>query len=431
MKLPFNFFSRDNLQHASLSSSALLFIVRWLSISVILFSSEILIRYGLIGLIRFIILFAISLSIFGFLGQRLRLRYDQQASLLSIIEMKSTRLAALFYKNLIFILSLGLLFIQIFSVHLMLISILDIPIFLTQSLFLLACFLYLLFSRPKFLNRIEPVIIVMIVFMTIILIPVYNFVQKGIEPVFNGIWLYHPYLLFWKTNESTSFFITIFLLLLGIILLDFVSWNRLFSLQIPKISRTLSISGFLLAMILFGLSSLLLIALSNKSFDNPSTILFSLIEDLQTSVLKVLFITFSMIISFSVICMEIRFISTLCRSRKILPIKNHKTIHLLMIVTILAFASFLCRFLAPMSIMKIFIFYGVICTALIPIILSIIFSRIKLNHIHIFGTIFSVGTGFVFFNLFDEFTAIWGSFGLSAMWTLLITAQFHIRDSLK
>lgn len=429
MKQSLLFFTEEKLQRTSVSSGALLFIVRWLSISIILFSSEILIRYGLMGLIGFIILFAISLSIFGYLGQRLRLRFDKHTSLLSVIQIQSTGWASAFYKSLVFMLSLSLLLIQFYSVHLMLITLFNIPTFFTQSLFLLACFIYFMFSSPKVINRIEPIFIVMIVFMVIILIPVYNFVQKGITPVFNGIWLYHPYILFWKTNESTSFFITIFLLLVGIILLDFVSWNRIFSLQIHKINRTTSMSAFLLAMIFLGLSSLLLIALSNKSFRNPSTIIFSLVEDLQTPLLQILFFTFSMIISFSIICIEMRFISTLFLDHTTIVkrIKKYKIVYPIAAIVILAVVNFLFSFLAPLSITNIFMFYGVVCTALIPVILSVIFSKTQLNHLHMFSTMTSIVTGFIFFWQLDEFVAIWASFGLSTLFTLVIWVQSHIR----
>src|SRR5699024_5168784 len=118
-------------------------------------------------------------------------------------------------------------------------------------------------NANKTMQKMEPIFII-IAFMTVILIPVYNFVQKGITPVYNGIWLYHPYILYWKNESHLQFFLVVFIFLTAIITLDRVTWDRLFQIQREKIRRTTAMASFILILLLLGVSSLLLISLANK-----------------------------------------------------------------------------------------------------------------------------------------------------------------------
>src|SRR5699024_4788351 len=121
-------------------------------------------------------------------------------SILSIIQLNSSDHITKFYSYLFLCLSIGLLVIQSIAVHLMLSTIFTIPFVITQFIFFSLCFIYIGISKRKVTKKAEPFFII-ILFMTVIFIPLYNFVQKGIEPVYNGVWLYHPYILYWQNGH--------------------------------------------------------------------------------------------------------------------------------------------------------------------------------------------------------------------------------------
>lgn len=411
-----------------ISSGSLLFVVRWLSVTLIIFSSELLIRYNLLGFLAFIILIGISLVFLGSVGQKVRTLYPNSNSILSIIQLNSSDHITKFYSYLFLCLSIGLLVIQSIAVHLMLSTIFTIPFVITQFIFFSLCFIYIGISKRKVTKKAEPFFII-ILFMTVIFIPLYNFVQKGIEPVYNGVWLYHPYILYWQNGHHFQLFTTIFIFLMSIIVADRVTWQRIFVLDKAKIRRTTTMAGFILSVLLLGVSSLLLISLAQKSFNNAATILFTLIQDLQAPILQGLFLAFCLIISLPIISLELQVISKIITKeinksaqKKQQTRKIHPMITLLCMTSILYIVSL---FPSP-SIVTLFTFYGIVCIAISATIYHIAWLKSPLNIYHILATIISIIIGWTLLIFTTDFIAILTTFILTlTIFILLHFMHYH------
>lgn len=404
-----------------ISSGALLFVARWLSISMIIFSSELLIQYGMLGLIGFIAVLAIVFFVFSIIGQTIRRRFKQQTSIVAVVQSRTSGASTKLLLLLLLILSVGLLLIQAFSVHLMLETMFQFPIYISQFLFFLCCFLYAGLSGMKSMLRLEP-IFVMVTFTAVILIPVYNFIQKGITPVYNGVWLYHPYILFWKNKESMLFVLTAFLLVFSMMMLDRVSWHRLFLLQMRRVRGAISMAGFILATILLAVLSLLLISLSNESFEHAATVLFSLVWQLHTPLLIGLFIAFCLVISLSVVSAEIHSLTLMITNHTMKKSKNNKgkesLVFPILIAGSLSFIFFLLSLFAPHSIVTSFVMYGIVCTSMVIPMLLIIYGKRKLSPIYVYCISVSIACGWGALLMIGPIAGIWTSLIASCVMTL-------------
>lgn len=72
---------------------------------------------------------------------------------------------------------------------------------------------------------------VVLIFSAVIVIPVYFYIQEGVYPVYEGIKLYHPYILYVKNTEAILFIFTAILIGFGQVIIDRASWQRVFIIK--------------------------------------------------------------------------------------------------------------------------------------------------------------------------------------------------------
>lgn len=135
-----------------------------------------------------------------------------------------------------------------------------IPIPLGLFCFFLFCVLYAGIGGIVFIHGFA-FFQVICLFAAAILIPVYFFIVKGVEHVYEGIRLYHPYLLVLNNYEGLFFIATGMVVVFEQIFVDQASWQRLYMMEEKKIVPTFLLSGLILATIPLAFSALIMIVI--------------------------------------------------------------------------------------------------------------------------------------------------------------------------
>ncbi|WP_330949056.1 hypothetical protein [Virgibacillus sp. MG-45] len=410
------------------SFGVLTLLSRWVSIIMLIYISEMLIKYGLLGIIGYILTSALAFILFGFIAGTTQIKYPTFDTIGDIIHQKTNGISHRLMMHIILFASFGALLIQAFGIHIMLEVLFPIPIAISQALFYLACFIYAGLGGLKRILKLEP-LKVTIIFSSIILIPVYFFIQQGIESVYAGVRLYHPYLLYWKNHDSISFIATSFLITFGMLMIDRVSWQRISIMQKRKARATFSLTGMILGTIPLALLSMALISLSNKSFDYAGTIFFELVSLLQTPVLTILFITFCIVVATSTVGAEIHATTVLIVNnvihQKAKTSDHTKYKQSYLIVAIILFVLWLVSLISPENIFQIIFLFGILYSAMIAPMLFVIYSKTGIYPLSVYGIFIASCTGVLIFLSGSYLTAIWISFLISVAVSFLSHFKEH------
>ncbi|MGP4105948.1 hypothetical protein [Virgibacillus sp. L01] len=405
------------------SFGVLIFLTRGIPISIIIFSSELLIQYGLLGQIGFILAIMMAFIGFSFVANTIKKNFKNNATIGDVISARTSGATTKVMLGIMFVLSIGMLLIHSFSVHLMLQMLFDVPFYISQVVFYLFCFVYAGLGGMKRILKVEPLFVI-VIFSAIILIPVYFFIQQGISPVYNGIWLYHPYLLYWKNYDSIFFVVTSFLLIFSMLMVDRVSWQRLFLIQSDKVRAALSLAGVIIGTILLALLSMILISLSGEGYNNPATVLFNMLTQLQTPPLVGLFITFCLVISSAAIGAELHAVTSFFvknifdETKKTTKLSKIQLSYLLS--GFIIFLLLIAGFYSPVSIINSLFLYGLVCTSMFFPMLLIIYGKAFVHSLYIYGVLISIFSGLILFFAKGHFIGIWTTFTVSTCITFIL-----------
>ncbi|WP_217586205.1 hypothetical protein [Lentibacillus saliphilus] len=419
-------------KHASLGASfgVLTLLARWIGPDTVFFSSDMLMHYGLVGMIVYIILHACTFMIFGWIANIARKKWPTKLTIGDMIVAQAESKAQRVLLLIIVAASLLTLIIQGFIIHHMFQVLFTIPVPVTLFLFFFFCFLYAGMWGMNSILKAEPFKIA-IIFAAIIFIPVYVFVQKGIAPIYNGVRLYHPYLLYWKDYSSLFFLTTSILVVFGMVIIDRVSWQRLFILQPNKVRTTFSLMGLVYSTIPLALLSLFIISLSNKGYDQAGNILFELIYKLDSPGIVALFVVFCLVIATSTVGAELNALTVLL-VKHFSPNGEHTDTQQYRqsraIAGVLTLLVFISSVYATKAIIPLMLLYGIIGAAMIIPMMIIIFGKQRLPAVSMYGILFSLSAGFIVFAAGYMLGAIWTSFILSAFFCF-VAYQIASRDA--
>ncbi|MUV36798.1 hypothetical protein JNUCC1_00602 [Lentibacillus sp. JNUCC-1] len=410
-------------RHASLGASfgVLTLLARWVGPDTIFFSSEILMRYGLLGIIIYTLFHAAAFVMFGWVAHSAKTKWPESLTLGDIIERKTEGVQSNILIALVAVSGLLMLAIQGFIIHHMLSILFVIPVPITLFIFMLFCYLYGGVWGMQGILKLEPFKLA-IIFAAIIFIPVYVFIQQGIEPIYNGLRLYHPYLLYWKDYSSLSFLFSSFLLVFGLIMIDRTSWQRTFMLQHSKVRSTFSLMGLIYSTIPLAILSMLMISLSNQGYEQAGDVLFELIYKLSTSFILALFVTFCIIIATSTVGAELNALTILI-VRHLSPAKYKsdavKYQYSYIISACIALGVYIAGLFSTHAIVPLIFFNGMIGAVMIVPVFIIIYGKKSIKSLEIISMFFALGIGVMFFFSGNYINAIWISFSASALLTLL------------
>lgn len=266
-------------------------LARWITGNAILSSPETLVKYGITGTIGYSLMGALALILFGLIAKKLQENFPGQQTIGDCLRQKLTPSGYWSIMLILFLTSFYSLFVQAMGAGILIQLIFPIPVVIGMLLFLGFCFFVGGVSGLQRIHQFSGVNVTL-VFGAVILIPVYFYIQEGVHPVYEGIRLYHPYILYFKNIDSIWFIFTAILIGFGQILIDRATWQRLFVIKKEKVQMTFTLAGVIWATIPLALSSLLMIIMFGRGYKNIYSLLFELVNKIQSSILIVIFVLF-------------------------------------------------------------------------------------------------------------------------------------------
>lgn len=405
-------------------------LARWITGNTILSSPETLIRYGLIGGIGYALMGGLALILFGFVARKISYTFTGKMTIGDVLKQKLNPFGYWYMMFLLFVMGIYALFIQIMGAGLLLYILFPFPLFIGMILFL---FLLFLIGGVGGLYRIHQLagISVILIFGTIILIPVYSYMQEGVTPIFEGIQLYHPYLLFTKNNESLWFISTGLLVFFGQMITDRATWQRVFVIKKEKVKMTFILTGLIWFTIPIAITSLYLLAISGRPFDTPYSLIFGLVSILESNALIFVFVLFCFAAVLSAASSELHSLNSLFIRNVIGELKDlstkqqfkYKNIFTLGLIAIFFLAASL---LTPYPIQLLF-FFGNIYSSVIFATLYIVFNKGKDTLPPVLSSSIGIIAGLASSPFLTYFESVWISFLVSG----IIIGVFIIKKTLR
>lgn len=405
-------------------------LARWVTGNTILSSPETLIKYGLAGGIGYSLMGAMALILFGLLAKKIREKFPEQHTLGDVLRQKLTPAGYWYMITILLIISFHSLFLQATGAGILLQILFPIPVFFGMLLFMAFCFFIGGAGGMQRLHQLAGFNIAFI-FSAIIIIPVYFYIQKGVHPVYDGIKLYHPYVLYIKNNEAKFFIFTAILIGFGQVMIDRATWQRMFIIHKEKVRITFILTGVIWATIPLSLSSLLMIIISGRGYENIYSLVFELIDKIQSTMLILLFVIFCLSAISSAINAELQATATLFVrniAELFFTLSNRDKWRLtyifsgLICIALLAIVSIF----TPMQITLLF-FFGNIYAALIVPTIIIVLSQKKVPSIIPFSSLIGALLGYLFTPMMGHLNAIWFSFIVSGLLCLFVIGYQTLR----
>jgi Na+/proline symporter len=408
-------------------------LARWVTGNTFLSSPETLMKYGLTGTIGYSLMGSLALIFFGLLAPKIRTKYKEHQTIGDVLQSKLSPSGYWIMITFLFITSLYTIFIQAMGAGILLHLLFPLPIFVGLSIFLLICFLFSGVGGMQWLHTLAGVTVTL-VFATVIVIPVYFFIQEGLYPVYDGIKLYHPYLLYFKNYDAIWFTFAAIIIGLGQALTDCATWQRVFIIQKEKIRLTFTLSGVLWATIPLSLSTLVIIVIFGRGYKNIYTILFQLVDKIQSNILIVLFILFCFSAIASALSSSLHAITVIV-VRNIIGYFHEQTENNKWKWTHV-FSGAVCLILLilissiPTKPIELLFFSGNIYASIIIPMLYIILSKDPLPTIIPISALIGFISGILFIPIVGNLQSIWISFAVSGFLCfcyLYYTLTFHVK----
>ena len=386
-------------------------LARWVTGSTILSSPESMVKYGVFGGIGYALMGAFALFAFSFIGKRVRRDFPEG---LSIGDYLKTKLHPLGYWTFVLILivtSLHILFIQGMAASTLFRFLFHFPLSIEMLLFISFCVLFAGFGGLKMIHHLAAFKII-IMFAAVILIPLYFFVKEGIQPVYDGIRLYHPYMLVINHYDIWSFLIAGMLVGFGQFFFDLTSWHRLFMIEIKKVPLTFSLTGLIWLIFPLSFTSLFIIVIFTGGFTDIQSILVGLANKITTPFFFILFVLCAFSAITTTFGAGLHSLVSFIVVNVIGPFRKYSNeqqkLRMAYLLSIcIGVIIYFATILNSSSIVELLFYSGNIYSALLAPIVSIVFSKGKLSNIIPFSTVFGIIISFIFLPFVSDFQSIW------------------------
>jgi Na+/proline symporter len=409
-------------------------LARWITGNTILSSPETLIKYGLTGGIGYSLMGALALILFGFLAKVIKEKFPDGQTIGDVLRKRLSPSGYWYIMIILLITSLQSLFIQAMGAGILIHILFPIPVFIGMLLFLGFCFFLGGVGGMQRLHQFSGVNVTLI-FGAVLIIPVYFYIQEGVHPVYEGIKLFHPYILFYKNTDSILFIFTAILIGFGQILIDRATWQRVFIIKKEKVRITFTLAGVIWATIPLALTSLLMIIMFGRSYKDIYSLLFELVDKIQSTMLIVLFALFCFSAISSAISAELHATTTLV-VKNIIELFRHLTDRERFRFTYIFSGSICVGLLLIVSIfqptpLQLLFFSGNIYAAIIVPMLFIILSNKSIPTIIPFSSLIGALGGYIFIPMYNNLTIVWISFIISSVICLLVYISQKVSASIK
>lgn len=394
-------------------------ITRLVAAPTIAASPEAMLSYGLItGLIFSITLF-LGLFLFGYMGKKIR---NQSTSCHTIADFLQQNLQTFDYTifiSLILLLSVQGIQLQVIVIKSLLPFTLD-PSF--QVLFIVGYFLFIFLVAARGVSAVSRLAQwqISFFFAVAILVPVYLLIQQGIQPVYKGILLYHPYLLV-MIRDGSFFFIVIALFIgCGYIFLNPALWQRLYQFKVVKVRRTFLLTSFIWCVIPISMVCILFLMIYQGGFNSYSDIPLRTIQSATPVLLFLLFLGIGSSLT-AALCSELQAVLTLVKKNIFeeyhLPKRKQFQFGLIVGGTLIFITILLNLFYQP-TFLELYYLGGVIQVSLLPQIFMLIFQQHRPELYIAACPLLGIVFGYMIYSIAQPLAGIAAAFIISFVLTL-------------
>ncbi|GKU85083.1 hypothetical protein [Niallia sp. NCCP-28] len=400
--------AKDRIGSIGIGLGIVVIIARLVASPSIVATPQAITNYGVItGLIFSIAMFA-ALSTFGYFSKKIRTQaFSSAATIGDFLKEKVTTFDYKFFLGIIVILSIQGLLIQMMLITSLLDLIVNIPI----KLLFFFLFSFLILTVILYGNKVVNILAqwqICLLFAVIIIYPVYLLIQKGIEPIYKGVRLYHPYLLIMFRDDSFFFLIVSFLIVCGYIFLNPALWQRCYQLRADKVRRAFVYSSFIGSVIPISFICIYLLVFYQGGFIVLSSISKVLIQSSAPFLLSLLFLGATAALTatlssdlFSILSLIKKNIFqdyTFSKKKQI-----YSTIFLLIFFIMTTY--FIYKGYSP-TFLDVFFFTGIIQVAMLPQLILIICHKGRIKESLASGTLFGIIAGYAIYTPFGPLSSI-------------------------
>ncbi|MEW9672953.1 transporter [Ammoniphilus sp. 3BR4] len=401
-------------------------LARWVTGNTILASPESIVKYGVFGGIGYALMQAFALMVMGWFGKKVR---NESRENLTIGDYLQQKLHSSGYWLLILILlitSMDFMFVQAMISGKLLQMVFNVPAFMGIFYFITFCILFAGTGGIILVHRFA-IFQVVFLFAGAILIPLYFFVQEGVQPVYEGIRLYHPYLLVINNYDGLFFMATGIFIGLGQVFADLATWQRIYTMEEQKIFPTFLISGFVWLAFPMAFSTLFMILIYTGGFDDIQSLFTDLMSRLDTPLILAIFVicclsattsTFGAGLH-SVISLLVRNVYQALKPSLGEPQKIQMGYKLAILIGL--FFLVLTYYFTP-SLLGLLFFFGNIHASLIAPLVVIMMSKGKVDNFIPFCTVIGLTAGFGSRMYLGNLYSIWLSAMVSLTFVVVYTA---------
>ncbi|MHB1651592.1 MAG: hypothetical protein ACYCVD_03835 [Desulfitobacteriaceae bacterium] len=418
-----------------MSFSALLVITRWTSGSTILIALESIITFGLLGGLGYALGTVLAFLLFAFLAERISKEWSTYGNWIGYWRVKLKPFGFMIVLLLGLFTSSGVLFMQEVAGAMVFQALSGVPAATGATvIFVLGVFMFSLPKSPW--SRKLGLIQIALLFLVTIFLPINLFVRESVERIFNGVRLYHPYLLVTNYDGVGYFVLALVLITFSKLLLDQPVWQTAMGLDRRKVVPALGLAGLVGAVLLLAFSSLVLTVIYSGGFHDVTSIL----KDLLRKELAILLDLFVLSLLGAIVYTFVAELRSLVKIWQEFVLKWDSGTHpgrsayesrylaILQAGVIFVFSVFL----RP-SLIQCLFFFGIVNAAALVPLLAVALQKGRSGGLILLSTLAGVLAGYIFYPAAGYVNAVFMAALVSAIPTMMAVMfrRYRIRNNLE
>lgn len=359
-------------------------VARWLSSNALISSPQLLVKYGFIGTVGYCLVLGLAFILFAFLARRVKRELNAGITIGDYLNLKLTPLGSKLFLIVVIAPMISSFFLQGLAAGKLYQQLTHDPAWIGLLLFILICVLFAGLGGAALVYNLA-LFQVSSVFTALILLLIHFFVQEGITAVYDGIRLYHPYLLVVNHTSAWTFLSAASLVAISQVLMDRTNWQRLFAMEEKKVWSSFALSGLIWSTLALAFAAIVMISIFSGSFHDVESLLFPLTERIALSFLIILFLVCLFSIYTASFGAELHSLVSL-----LLPYVMRKHAHrpdraavvktAFVLAAVVGLAGFLFTVFFKLTPLDLFWMFGVMHSAFLPPFLLIVWSRRKVGN---------------------------------------------------
>ncbi len=274
------------------SLSAIVLLSRWITGTTFFIAPEATLRYGLVAGFSYSLIGSLTIFAFIFPASTIQRQCSNKCTLSTFLENKYTdKKGYRLHQWIMFFVGLTSLYIQVDAGAMLFYAIFHLPLQYGVLLFsVIGLLFYFAVKTPLSIRhhiyKVASVLLLLVVLM------VYFFILKGVEHIYEGVRLYHPYLFVINNQELPYFLLAIFFIFLSQFFLDPTTWDQLPKIEQRKLKQTFILTGFIWGTIPLSFFTLIFAVIYTGGFQNVYTIYYDLFQSISSPILFTFVILF-------------------------------------------------------------------------------------------------------------------------------------------